>query len=900
MAVNAPAFRRKFPLLFTSSLLAVSAAPLLQADEQYNCQANASGGWSCSTQDAARAIPRPQSSVPEASSPSAQDSGHTARARRQANPYEHLDWVPRSQLTAAQLAEIAPYCGGAYVEPERLTSQEGRDSPTFLSARASRYDQQNQIATLAGDVIMRQGSLQAEADEANFYQLQNRGELRGSVRLRDEGMLLSGSRAEINLENGEAQVDDAYYVAHDASARGKADYVKRREDSVIMLKGGTYTRCEPGDNTWRLQGNNIKLDPRSGFGTATNVTLRVKDVPVFYTPYISFPIDDRRQSGFLPPSISTSGDTGLALKTPYYLNLAPNYDATLYPTWMSNRGLLMEGEFRYLTADSAGQVGGAWLDDQEDERKLQSEYEDQRWMVSWQHHTRLSERLTANVDYTDISDPYYFQDLDTGLGIDTPSHLNQRAGLTWRGDSFTAALKVHAYERATVTDITPYDRLPQLTILGHLPWEPAGLQARYKAEYTSFDRDLRSGDFIDEDGNAQAWYDTRIRGLARATGERTHLAPQISLPLETTWGYLRPTIKYTWTHYDLDIDQRGLDSLRADQEFSSTQNRSLPIYSLDSGLYFDREAQWFGNHYRQTLEPRAFYLYAAEKDQSDLPIFDSRESSFSYDSLWRDNRFTGSDRIGDENKLSLGLTSRWLEGNGFERQRISLGQALYFSDRKVQMPGIDYSTRSDATASQSPYALQYQYRFNRDWRLSADLNWDPDTSSTRSGSSMFHYQPEKDPRRIINAGYRYRNDRMHYDRASGTWVVGDGDFGRPGDANYIKDYYKIVQHDISTIWPIGPQWSLIARWQYDYNRNRTLEAFGGFEYDSCCWKVRLVNRYWMDYNENSLNPDLNDEADNGIFLQLVFKGLGDITGTKVESFLDKGIQGYRRRENEAY
>jgi LPS-assembly protein len=202
------------------------------------------------------------------------------------------------------------------------------------------------------------------------------------------------------------------------------------------------------------------------------------------------------------------------------------------------------------------------------------------------------------------------------------------------------------------------------------------------------------------------------------------------------------------------------------------------------------------------------------------------------------------------------------------------------------------------------------YRFNRDWRLSSDLNWDPDTRSTRSGSAMFHYQPEDNPNKVVNAGYRYKNDTIRYDRDSGTWT-NNPDYGneflvdpitklQTTNPNYIKDYYKISQHDFSVIWPIVPQWSVISRWQYDYGRDRTLEAFAGFEYDSCCWKLRLINRYWIDYDEVSLNPSLNDEPDRGIFLQIVLKGLGGVVGNKVETFLDEGIQGYREREDKAF
>ncbi len=920
MALNPPLFRRKFPLLVTGSLLALGSAPLLHAAEQFDCQASAGGSWACTPKTPSAALPpRPQpaaaavsrsaeqtpaaapaSGEPQAA-PLASDNSGRALASRSAD-YSHLDWVPREKLSEAQRAEIAPYCAGTYVEPQRPgiddTTPQG-EAPTFVGARASRYEQQTETTTLAGDVVLRQGSMQAEADEASLHQQENRGELKGNVRLRDNGILVVGDRAQLQLDNGEAEVDNAEYVIHAAKTRGSAKYAKRQDDAVVRLKDGTYTRCEPGENTWHLKGNNIKLDPATGFGTATNVTLRVKDVPVFYTPYIYFPIDDRRQSGFLTPSMSTSSDSGFSLKTPYYINLAPNYDATLYPTYMANRGLLMEGEFRYLTPASEGQVGGAWLNDAEDERKLQSEYEDQRWMYNWQHKGGLDSRWLAEIDYTDISDPYYFQDLDTDLGFDQPSFLNQRGSLSYRGDSYTARLNVHAYEPTSVVDVTPYDRLPQLTLDGTLPFQPGGLQFSYGTEFVSFQRSLRNGNFINEDGTPQRWYDENIVGLGRAEGDRLHLEPGVSLPLNWSWGYLKPSLKYAYTRYDLDLDQQGRDSLLAEQQFDSSQDRQIPIYSVDSGLYFDRNTDLFGKGTRQTLEPRAFYLYVPEEDQTDIPVFDTGESTFSYASLWRDNRFSGKDRIGDANQLSLGATSRWIEPNGFERQTISLGQTFYFEDRQVQMPGIDYRTRGDARTSTSPYALEYLYRFNRDWRFNLDLAQERSLGQTRSGSAMFHYQPEANPNKVVNLGYRYRNDTMRYDQASGTWTYG-GDFGTPGTPGYIKDYYKIEQHDISTIWPIMPQWSVIARWQHDYSRNRTLEAMGGFEYDSCCWKLRLINRYWMDYDEYDLNPDANEEADRGIFLQIVFKGLGGVVGSQVESFLDQGIQGYREREDQAY
>lgn len=926
MALKSPAFRKKFPLLVTGSLLAMQplATQYVVAAEQYECSVSATGAWDCSPKtNAAQLPPRP---VHDANSVSSNSNGTTestittesgevvpktmlvteAKGRglqSRSADYSHLDWVPREKLTAAQLAETGPYCSGAYIEPIRPGMDDKTaksDAPTFIGAKASRYQQEEQIASLAGDVVMRQGSMQVESDEAALHQAENRGELNGNVRLRDNGALIVGDHAEVQLDTGEAKVDNAEYVLHKSNVRGNALYARRAENAIIRLKDGTYTTCEPSSNAWTVKGNNITLNPATGFGTATNATLRVKDIPILYTPYIYFPIDDRRQSGFLPPTIGASSDTGFSLLTPYYFNLAPNYDATLYPTYMAKRGLLLEGEFRYLTKSSEGQFGAAYLNDDNDDRKLESDSKDTRWMINWQNRSGLDERLTAHVDYTKVSDPYYFKDLKSGQeGVSTHNFLNQQGDLTYRGDSYWARLNVQQYQLTTITQITPYARLPQLTLNGTLPFNPGGLKLDYESELVRFDRDLRDGSFVDEDGIPQSRLDNNVQGLARANGDRLNLAPSISLPLTASYGFVTPKLKYVYTKYDLDLDAEGKRTLLADESYNSSQDRAVPIFSVDSGLYFDRNTNWFGKDYRQTLEPRLYYLYVPNKDQTDIPIFDTGETTFNYASLFRDNRFVGSDRIGDENKLSLGVTNRWIEDNGLERQRVSFGQAVYFADRKVQLPGISYQDRKDAQSDVSPYALEYEYRFNRDWRATSDFNWDPDSRSTRSGSAMVHYQPEDNPGKIINAGYRYRNDQVRYDQTTGRWSVGGGDATLP-DGSVIKDYYKIQQHDFSVIWPVAPQWSAIGRWQYDYNRDRTLEAFGGFEYDNCCWKLRLINRYWVDYDESTQEVAQNEKGDRGVFLQIVLKGLGGVVGQKVESFLDKGIQGYREREDQAF
>ena len=563
---------------------------------------------------------------------------------------------------------------------------------------------------------------------------------------------------------------------------------------------------------------------------------------------------------------------------------------------MAKRGMMLEGEFRYLTHSSEGIVNAAYLNDKDDHREGFPDYSKDRWLYGLKNTTGLDSRWLAEVDYTRISDPYYFQDLDTDLGVGSTTYVNQRGTLTYRGDTFTGRLNAQAYQLATTTDVTPYDRLPQITFDGFLPYNPGGMQFTYGTEFVRFDRDLDENIYFNDDGSIRGKRpDASLQGLARATGDRMHLEPGMSLPMTRSWGYVTPTLKYLYTKYDLDLDSQGKTDLnKRDESFDSNQDRSLPLVKVDSGLYFDRDTTFAGTPFRQTLEPRAMYLYVPYKDQDSLPVFDTSGPSFSYDSLWRENRFTGKDRIGDANQLSLGVTSRFIEENGFERASISAGQIYYFRDRRVQLPGLTEKDLKrlnldpsglDNDSWRSPYAFAGQYRFNRDWRINSDFNWNPNTSRTESGSAIFHYQPEVDPGKVVNVGYRYRADARRFDSSRGTFRYGNED-------DIIK------QHDFSVIWPLVPQWSVLARWQYDYNKNRTLEAFGGFEYDSCCWKLRLINRYWLDVDDDAFLVQ-SEKADRGIFLQIVLKGLGGIVGNKTEMFLDKGIQGYRQREDQA-
>lgn len=885
MAYPKPPFRPSFSFLLASGLLLAQPVSSL-ADGQVECRASSDGGWVCAPLKATANIP-PRPAKPVARAPEAQQKTEARTAPRVATQdYSELDWVPRDQLSAEQQAAIAPYCSGDYIEPPRT----GRDDntpfdqlPVYASADSSSFEQRDQTGTLEGDVLLRQGRLQAQANTASFDQTNNLIRLDGDVRLRDQGVLVLGQQAQMQIDSGQTRIDDVRYVMHDANARGTATKLMRREDAVIVMTDGTYTTCAPGQNTWSLDSKDIELDQEKGWGEAKHVVLRVKDVPVFYTPYIYFPLDDRRQTGLLTPSISHSTDNGTEVVTPFYINIAPNYDATLYPRMMSERGLQMEGDFRYKQNDNDGKLSASFLDDRE--------FEKNRWLYGWEHQGGLSSRWTTEVEYFDISDPFFFQDLNSALDARGDTYVNQRGAVTYRGNGWQFEAALHAYELATITSITPYERLPQLRLDGGRWLSDTGLKVDYQAEYSYFDRNLdrgylngKDGLQTDSAGNLIFTPDENLIGLQRAKGHRVSLSPKVSYPWQNNWAFFTPAARLQSTYYDLDFDKRqNVDpTLLFDySKANTTPSSTIPVASLDAGLYFDRDTSWFGNNLRQTLEPRAFYLYAPYRDQDDQPLFDTNENTFSYASLFRDDRFSGNDRTGDANQLALGLTSRALQANGIERARASLGQIFYFENQRVQLFNSLGERREDENKSTSAYAAEFMYRVSDAWKVRGDALWDPKENNRNAGSLMANYQPE--PRKMINAGYRFRNDTHTFDALRG---------------DFNDNNRRIDQSDVSAIWPLNSQWSMIGRWQRDLASDRTLEAFGGLEYDSCCWKLRFINRYWVDYNE--FESVARDEGKHGFFIQIVLKGLGSVTGNRVESLLDEGIPGYRERENNAF
>lgn len=702
------------------------------ANAAWNCEADGQGGWACQTGSAQLSHSAHSTPSADVLTETVSDSlssgsdrlstGTEATTLRTAtqSPYAHLDWYP--YVTKTDQA-----CQGQYVEPDLPQGAEGE---ALLIDAGQSQTRLGGLTSLQGNVLMRQEGRSLRSDTAELDQVSRIATLKGGIKYREPGLLLTGESAQTNIDTRETVFTQAEYVLHEPQLRGSADRIIRLQDSRIRLENGAYTACPPGDSSWRIAASSLTLNPNSGFGEARHARLEVADTPILYLPYFYFPISDQRLSGFLYPSVGYSDSEGLDLATPYYFNLAANYDDTLTPHIFSERGLLLENEFRHLNRYGQQTLSTGYLFN--DEKTGQD-----RWLLGLDH-TGKRGPWSSTVDFTAVSDNQYFDDLGTSLEVDRESHLNKKAQVVYQQPSWSVTTTAHSFQTID-NNKSPYRLMPQVALQGIEDTLPGDLELDYLAEATHFDRDT--------DG---------LVGVDRVTGNRLHLQPSLSLPLLWPWAYVTPRASYWLTQYNLDEQLAGKEE---------QITRGTGVLSIDSGLTFERQVEYGATRFSQTLEPRAFLLYVPEEEQSAIPDFDTSAAEFSYSSLFRENRFNGRDKIGDAQQLSLGISSAFYEMDGFERARLNLGQAFYFEDRRVNLNGV---TTID-TRSQSNYAAEATWNINKDLRISLDTELARNDLKAEESNLKVSYAPSLNKQ--LNFSYRHREDVRQQTDLSFIWPI---------------------------------------------------------------------------------------------------------------------------------
>ena len=750
----------------------------------------------------------------------------------------------------------------------------GNPDETSILADSIRGSNDTEVIA-QGNVEMNKNHARLSTDYLVFRQGQDEVEAVGNVRHSRDTEEMVGSYMKLQVKDRVGYFDQPQYViqrsviggrkktkaplplsAFDlpepkprapAAGRGEAARLHFEGEGKYRLEDSTFSTCQPnpsGSLDWYTQVADLKLDYTTGRGTGKHTTIFFKDVPILYTPYLDFALDNERKSGLLSPSIGTSTNNGFEYTQPIYWNIAPNMDATFSPRLMSKRGVQLRNEFRYLQPSYSGQVRFEYL--AKDKLK-----EESRHAYSLTHQQIIGSGFSSNLQLNGVSDDDYFKDLDNSIAAISNNLVLSQGTLNYSAGWWSAALTAQDYQ--VLQDVenpvsAPYARMPQLTVNALRADLPLGLQFNFAGEYVRFA------------GAANPYVDpitSRLRSEELQEGVRRTLYPQISLPFLTPYFYLTPKVGYHLTDYSLNTwtDRTGIKTR------GSSIKRSAPIFSVDSGLTFERPTTLGGQAITQTLEPRLYYVRIPYRDQDQLPLFDTGLSDFNFAQIFTENRFSGGDRLGDANQLTAMATSRWIEpDSGAERMRLSLGQRFYFADQRVNLPAgtTDTQRKSDLLASFSGQVLP---------RLTVDgtIQYSQTEAKTLRYSAGVRYQPEIG--KILSAGYRFADRR----------------FTIPNPLNLTTATEGLRQVDFSGQWPLGGGWYGVGRYNYSLQESRLIESIAGLEYDAGCWIVRGVAQR-VGTAEN--------DTKSSFFIQLELKDFSRI-GSNPLNLLKRSVPGYR-------
>ena len=743
---------------------------------------------------------------------------------------------------------------------------ENKNAPTIIRAEQI-TGRKSRDMYMDYDVEIERDQTIITGDHGVLHNEENDTDMVGNVFIQRFGDQFSADQGNFNLDTQEGTLKHAYYKLEVGNRQGRAARIDLTGKDTADLFDSTMTTCEGLDPDWYLKSNKMHIDQSKDIGYATSPVLYFKDVPILGAPALTFPVNGERKSGFLPPTIDINSTKGLEITAPYYVNLAPNYDLTLYPNLMTKRGLQLGAEYRYLGENYAGNTYIEYLPhDKENGHR--------RYLYATQHQQRFADGWGIKWDYRGASDNDYpddfsmyrnagalntissFRDWDD----DDQKHKLRRYGQVSKSfstenfGSWRASLTASGYQILQDWDSIirrDHSRLPQLTLSGHDDGVN-GFDWNFRAEATRFWLDNRDLDYYWGTKNWKQLRDRRRLGkydynqYKQNRGNRYVIEPSVSYPIYHAGWFFVPKAKVNYTNYKLE----DLDNTRVP---NTSLTRTLPTLTLDSGLIFERESAMFGEGGIQTLEPRLFYAYTPYKNQEEFPIFDSSLMTFGYAKLFSANPYSGGDRIVDQNSLTAALTTKFLEEDGTERLHFTAGQKFNFQQQRVYM----YRTSEDNSRDYSDLLLQASGQLTNEFEFDSNLQYGWNSNKVNSSNVAMHWKPG--PMKALNAEYRYMHDEI------------DGITGE-----------EIDQTIISGQWPISDRWYIVGQHNFSFADDRTIESILGLEYNADCWVLRLVAQH---------EATSADDSSNSFYVQLELKGFAAIGNNPVKEIQDK-VTGY--------
>lgn len=686
-------------------------------------------------------------------------------------------------------------------------------------------DESRQITILQGDTKIVRGTEIIESQLANVLQLEDKARLSGNVKYEDQGLQVDSPYAEYNIRNSRADFIAPIYKYPSLDISGKARYGVRLKNKKMFLKNSTYTTCDLINPDWNLISKSTVLDFESGVGRGKDVYVTIKGVPVFYSPYMQFSLDEQRKTGFLVTDFSGSWVKGPDVVQPFYWNIAENMDMLITPSYIQERGSQIESNFRYLNKKYSGSIFLSYLDDDSEYKKSgkNTRTNNDRYNFYISHKQTFRNNIEVDLLYDKFSDKDYFDDFGVGIARSSTTYRTRHATLKTVLNDFNINARFQGYQtfdRNISPSSQPYDILPQISI--NKRW----------------DNDLLNFDLT----SSLAKWDH----ISKVDGTRVDLQLGMDRTFYMKGLSIKPRLKLQHTSYDLDKQSAG---------FSSSPSKTIPIFSLDSEMTLSKQIQ--NTNIAHQIKPRIFYLYSGKENQDDIPIFDSGLNDFSYSQLFRDNSFSGLDRNNDTNQMTVSLSSNFYDLKELRNVfTASIGQIIYFEDRNIS---IDNNT--NYTRANSNIVAELQFRPIKNINFSSTFLYDTKGGNKKTERNIHSLQYRGEGNNVFNASYRYRKD-------------------------------GIEQGDVSFAWGINSRMNILGRWNYDFKNNfdaenvGDIETLAGLEYESCCWKARLVQRRYK-ISSNTYEKDIQ--------FQIMLKGFTDV-GTPLGNLLADSIKGYVNKE----
>ena len=681
-----------------------------------------------------------------------------------------------------KLEKLLPTPGGLFQRP-------AKSGPRIISANEIDGTNQKNVSAI-GRVSVKQGDMEITAERVDYDMLTDLATIPGKLRMDRGGDVVSGLGLKFKVSTETGTLDEPSFFFSKSptrpsqrfEARGSATRMNFEGPDQERLFNALYTTCRANENEWYLKVSELALDRTRNVGTGINGLVEFKGVPILYLPYLTFPLNNDRKSGFLPPEFGTSTSGGFELSVPYYLNLAPNRDATITPRIFTRRGVQLGGDFRYLNPSYFGEIETEYLPH---DRVVGNE----RYLVSFRHFQNLGAWLptgwSASINAQKVSDDNYFRDLSTRIASTAQTNLPRDAALSYStplGNVIARFLSYQTLQDPAQLVALPYRLAPQISF-SSTPNRWHGLELNAQGEFTDF------------------------RHPTLVNGQRFLVYPTASLPLTAPYGFITPKIGIHASHYRLTANEGGKES----------GSLTVPIMSVDSGLSFERPLSLWGESVSQTLEPRLFFLFVPFREQSRLPVFSTAVTDFSFAQIFNENLFVGGDRISDARQMTAAITTRFIENlTGIERLRAAIGQRYYFTPQRV--------TLLDNT---SPATTVPQGNLSRSDLLAA--------LSGQVSDSWF-----------LDSGFQYSTSKREFQRtniAARYNANADADAGRILNFSYRFTRESLKQVDISAQWPFGkvaPAWTLLARANHSLQDKRLIEGLLGVEYNQGCWQFQLV------------------------------------------------------------